>query len=82
MPKEVWDLFRLDGGRFHSLLFGWNFSPLIAQETLRDLLRQYMNRCLDHVIVFFHYRDDILLLAHDRGILRIVTQGLCAFLQG
>ena len=67
MPREVWDFFRLDGDEFHLLLLGWNFSPLIAQVTLGDLLHQYMDRFCRRTIVFFHYLDDILLLAHDRG---------------
>ena len=82
MPQEVWDLFRLDGAEFHSLPFRWNFSPVIAQETLGDLLRQCMSRFSSHDIVFFQYLDDILLLARDRGNPRIVTQGPCALLRG
>ena len=80
MPREVWDLFRLDGAEFHSLPFGWNFSPLIARETLGDLLHQYMNRFPSQNMVFFHYVDDILLLVRDQGMLGVVTQGLCEFL--
>ena len=38
-----------------------------------------MSRFQGHNIFFFHYIDDILLLARDRGILRVVT-GLCEFL--
>ena len=30
MPQEVWDLFHLEGAEFHSLPFGWHYSPLIA----------------------------------------------------
>ena len=33
-------------------------------------------------IVCFHYLDDILLLARNRGLLRVVTRGLCERLQG
>ena len=42
MPAEVRDVFRLEGADFHSLPFGWNYSPLIAQETLGD--RQFGTR--------------------------------------
>ena len=38
MPAVMRDLFPLEGPDFHSLPFGWNYSPLIAQETLGDLI--------------------------------------------
>ena len=41
-----------------------------------------MSRFLDHNTVSSHYRDNILLLVRDGGILGVVTQGLCQFLRG
>ena len=40
-----------------------------------------MSRFLGHNIIFFHYFDDTLFLARDRGILEVVTQVLCEFLR-
>ena len=54
MPAEVRDVFRLEGADFHSLPFGWNYSPLIAQETPGDLMRRYMGRFAGTGVVYFH----------------------------
>ena len=81
MPAELRDLFRLEGADFHSLPFGWNYSPLIAPETLGDLIRRNMGRFAGSGVVHFHYLYDILLLGRDRALLRVVTRGLCKFLQ-
>ena len=81
MPAEMRDLFRLEGADFHSLPFGWNYSPLIAQETLGDLIRRYMGRFTGGGVVYFHYLDGILLLWRNRTLLRVMTRGLCEFLQ-
>ena len=75
------DLFRLEHAVFRSLAFGWNHSPLIAQETLGDLIRRYTGRFDGSGVVYFHYLDDILLLGRDRALLQVVTRGLCEFLQ-
>ena len=81
MPAWVRDLFRLEDTNFHSLPFWWNYSPLIAQETLGDLIRRCMGRFAGSGVVYFHYLDDILLVGRDRALLRVVTHGLCEFLQ-
>ena len=80
MLVEMRDLFRLEGAEFHSLPFGWNYSPLIAQDTLGDLIEQYMGRFSGNGVVYFHYVDDILLLARNTDLLRVVTRGPCEFL--
>ena len=81
MPAQVRDLFRLEGTDFHSLPFGWNYSPLIAQEVLGDLIKRYMGRFAGSGVVYFHYLDGILLLGRDRALLQVVRRGLCEFLQ-
>ena len=40
-----------------------------------------MGRFVGSGVVYFHYLDDILLLGRDRALLRVVTRGLCEFLQ-
>ena len=75
------DLFHLEGAEFHSLPFGWNYSSLIAQETLGDVILRYMGRFAGSGIVYFHYLDDNPLLARDSDLLRVVTHGLCEFPQ-
>ena len=81
MPVEVRDLFRLKGSASHSLLFGWNYSPLIARETFGHLIPSYMGRFAGNGIVYFHSLDDIVLLVRNRDLLRVVTRGLREFLQ-
>ena len=75
------DLLRLEGADFHSLPFVWTYSPLIAQETLGDLIQQYIGRFNGSVAVYFHYLDDILLLARNKDLLRVITRGFCEFLR-
>ena len=69
MPAAVRDLFCLEEVDFHALPFGWNYSPLIAQETLGDLIRRYMGRFAGTGVVYFHQLDDILLLRRDKALL-------------
>ena len=70
MPANTRHLLRLEGAIFHSLPFGCNDSPLIAQETLGELIPRYMGRFNGSGVVYFHYLDDILLL-----VLVIATKG-------
>ena len=81
LPAEVRDQFRLELSEVHSLLIGWNYSPLIAHETLGDLMWRYRGIFVGNGVVDFHYLDDILLFGSDKALLREFTRGLCEFLQ-
>ena len=54
MLAGVRDLFRLEDADFHSLPFGWNYSPLIAQQTPGDLIRRYPGSFAGSGVVYFH----------------------------
>ena len=70
---------------FDSLPFGWNLSPIIAQESLGVLLDTFV---LSHglllfvgcSLLFFRYLDDILILSPNPALYNW-TLALCAFLR-
>ena len=60
-------LFRIQGAHFHCLPFGWKFSPVLAQDTLAALLREFFgNHAVGLHMHRFHYLDDVLILSRDR----------------
>ena len=80
MPNKFWSKFRLPGCYYKSLPFGWDYAAVIAHETLRLFLSEFFSRHTVHHVEFFYYLDDIILLATDPALLRVLTQALCNFL--
>ena len=72
IPAEHRGLNRIQGAHFHCLPFGWRFSPVLAQDTLAALLREF---CDNHAVGLdihrFHYLHDVLILSRDRECMEI-----------
>ena len=65
----------------HCLPFGLKFSPVFAQDTLAELLREFFGGHAAGLDVHrFHYLDDVLLLSRDRACLDRLGLQLATFL--
>ena len=85
MPLMAHSWFRIHNLAFDSLPFGWNLSPVIAQETLSHLLDLAITSngllpFLQASLFSFLYLDDILFLCSDRNLLQTVAFIIPAFL--
>ena len=82
IPAAHRGLFRIQGAHFHCLPFGWKFSPVLAQDTLAALLREFFdNHAVGLDIYRFHYLDDVLILSRDRECMDSLGAQLAAFLK-
>ena len=74
-------LFRIQGAHFHFLPFGWKFSPVLKQDTLAALLREFFdNHAVGLDIHRFHYLDDVLILSRDGECMHSLGPLLAVFL--
>ena len=81
IPAEHRGLFRIQGAHFHCLPFGRKFSPVLAQDTLAALLREFFdNHAVGLDIHRFHYLDDVLILSRDKEFMDSLGPHLAAFL--
>ena len=81
IPAAHRGLFRIQGAHFHCLLFGWKFSPVLAQDTLAALLREFFDsHAVGLDIHRFHYLDDVLILSRDTECMDSLGPKLAAFL--
>ena len=81
IPAAHRGLFRTQGAHFHCLPFGWKFSPVLAQDTLAALLREFLdNHAVGLDIHRFHYLDDVLILSRDRECMDSLGPRPAAFL--
>ena len=81
IPAERRGLFRIQGAHFHCLPFGWKFTPVLAQDPLAALLREFFdNHAVGLNIHRFHYLDDVLILSRDRECMDCLGPRLAAFL--
>ena len=86
LPPRARAWFRIHDFAFDSLPFGWNLSPIIAQETLGHLL----DTCIVQLgflpfyngsLFTYRYLDDILLLGHIPSLLATQVKSLTSALQ-
>ena len=81
IPAEHRGLFRIQGAHFHCLPFGWKFSPVLAQDTLAALLKEFFDNHVEGIDVYrFHYLDDVLILSRDRECMKSLGHRLACFL--
>ena len=81
IPAEHRGLFRKQGAHFHCLPFGWNFSPVLAQDTLAALLKEVFDNHAEGLDIYrFHYLDDVLILSRDRECMKSLDHRLACFL--
>jgi hypothetical protein len=85
IPEEWWGCFRVDGYTYHTLPFGWNLSPVIAQRTLQRLVDRFLVGvgALLHLgasLLTWVYLDDVFILGQDREWVAHLGQALSNFL--
>ena len=80
MREILWNKFWLPGSFYQTLPFGLDFAPVIAHETLRFLVAEFFKDFTPHVVVNFHYLDDIMLFSTSPEVLRALTHAFCNFL--
>ena len=83
LPLHARGAFRVGGMIWTSLPFGWNLSPIIAQETLGQLLREALTPFEGESVTWrtFHCYDDVLILAASPSLCSSLTQCLLSFLR-
>ena len=86
LPVEAHGAFRIGGFFLPCLPFGWNLSPILAQETLTFLIKQSLQihsltDSLDTSLWIFHYYDDILILSTQSSLAQQCTQAIVNHLQ-
>ena len=81
IPAAHRGLFRIQGAHFHCLPFGWKFSPVLAQDTLAALLKEFFDNHAEGLDIYrFHYLDDVLILSRDRECMNSLGHRLAGFL--
>ena len=78
VPSEHRGLFRIQGAHFHCLPFGWKFSPVVAQDTLAALLKDFFDNHAEGLDIYRF--DDVLVLSRDRACMDSLGHRLANFL--
>lgn len=73
LPAEAHFMFRVYHAHFTTLPFGWNLSPVIAQETFLHILHRTFDSIPDTHVWYFVYYDDLLLLTDDKDLCTRLT---------
>ena len=81
IPAQHRGLFRIQGAHFHCLLFRRKFSPVVAQDTLAALLKEFFANHAEGLDIYcFHYLDDVPILSRDRECMNSPGHRLANFL--
>ena len=84
LPNKAWGAFRIEGFLFPCPPFGWDLSPVLAQETLGHLLDTGTRTLPAHIrgqFWTFHYYDDVLILGTSAHITNHVTKRVVEHLE-
>ena len=74
-------LFCIQGAHFHCPPFVWKFSPVLAQDTLAALLREFFDNHAEGLDIYrFLFLDDVVSLSRDRECMNSLRHRLAAFL--